>query len=85
MEKVYNIAKICPFDKPDCDDSKDGLTLDPEISSVMSKSENFDELKWTWEQWHEKSGKSMRDGYKKYVDLNNKAAKADGNYSLLDH
>lgn len=78
MEDVYNTAKICPFNKQDCDVSKDGLTLEPEITEVMSTSENFNELKWTWEQWHDKSGKSMRDGYKKYVELTNKAAKADG-------
>lgn len=61
------------------------MTLEPEITEVMSTSENFNELKWTWEQWHEKSGKSMRDRYKKYVELNNKAAKADGNNNLSSH
>jgi peptidyl-dipeptidase A len=78
MENTYNTAKICPFDKQNCNLATEGLTLDPEISEVMSKSEKFDELKWAWEQWHEKSGKSMRDGYKKYIELNNKAAKENG-------
>lgn len=82
MENVYNVAKICPFDKKECNTATEGLTLDPDISTRMSKSDNFDELQWVWEQWHEKSGKGMRNGYKKYVDLHNKAAKEDGNFFL---
>ena len=44
----------------------------------MTKSENYDELKWAWEQWRENSGKKMRSEYKNYVDLVNKAAKLNG-------
>jgi peptidyl-dipeptidase A len=62
---------------------KEGLTLDPEISTIMTSSTNYDELKWAWEQWREKSGKKMRGGYKKYVDLVNKAATLNGNYKLI--
>lgn len=79
MEEKYNTAKICPFNEQICDSPK--LTLDPEISLIMATSDKFDELKWAWEQWHEKSGKSMRDGYKKYVELKNEAAKRNGKYN----
>lgn len=75
---MYNTAKICPFEKQNCDKEKEGLTLDPEISSIMTKSENYSELKWAWEQWRENSGKKMRSEYKNYVDLVNKAAKLNG-------
>lgn len=45
----------------------------------MTKSENYDELKWAWEQWRDKSGKLMRSEYKKYVALVNEVAKLNGN------
>lgn len=78
MTTVYNNGRICPFAKPDCNLTTEGLTLDPEIELLMASSNNFDELKWTWEQWHEKSGKLMRDDYQIYVDFMNKAAVANG-------
>lgn len=83
MENIYNVAKICPFNKQDCNLSTEGLTLDPEISEIMSSSENYDELKWAWDQWRDKSGKLMRGEYKKYVELVNKAAVENGNWNLV--
>lgn len=77
MSSVYNEAKICPVTKKDCNLATEGLTLDPEIELLMASSEDFDEMKWTWEQWHEKSGKVMRTDYKSYVDLMNVAAEAN--------
>lgn len=49
----------------------------------MSDSENYDELEWAWHQWHDKSGKLMRDGYKTYVSLTNKAAVLNGIYGRI--
>lgn len=80
IESIYNFAKICPFTKQDCDLATEGLTLDPEISARMSESTDYDELEWVWHQWHDKSGKLMREGYKTYVELNNKAAVLNGTY-----
>lgn len=77
MSRYYNNARICPFKKPNCNLSTEGLTLDPDIENLLAESEDFDEMKWAWEQWHEKSGKLMRDDYKKYVALMNKAAVAN--------
>lgn len=86
IENKYNTAKICPFDKQDCNLGTEGLTLDPEISKIMSSSENYDELKWAWEQWRDKSGKLMRPEYQKYVELVNKAAKLNGkNFGLSEY
>lgn len=80
MTTVYNNGRICPSAKRDCNLATEGLTLDPEIELLMASSENFDELQWTWEQWHEKSGKLMRDDYKIYVDFMNAAAVANGEH-----
>lgn len=78
MTTVYNNGRICPSAKRDCNLATEGLTLDPDIELLMASSDDFDELKWTWEEWHEKSGKLMRDDYKTYVDFMNKAAVANG-------
>jgi len=77
MENVYNLARICPYTMQNCNisDRAVSLSLDPEISEIMSKSNNYNELKWVWEEWHDKSGKLMRDRYRTYVELNNKAAR----------
>ena len=44
----------------------------------MATSENFDELAYIWKEWRDASGKNMRDDYKVYVDLSNKAAQMNG-------
>ena len=82
MEKIYNTAKICPFKKQNCNLDTEGLTLDPEILKIMTESQDYDEMKWAWEQWRNNSGKLMRSEYKKYVDLLNKAATLNGNLNV---
>lgn len=44
----------------------------------MASSNDFEQLKYTWTQWHNKSGALMRDDYKKYVAIVNEAAKKNG-------
>lgn len=74
MEKIYNTAVFCRYNKPNCSESE-MITLDPEIMEIMASSNNYDELKYTWEQWHNKSGALMRTDYKKYIEISNEAAK----------
>lgn len=74
IENTYNTAKICPFNKQVCNLATEGLTLDPELSDLFATSENYDELKWAWEQWRNNSGRLMRTEYAKYVTLVNHAA-----------
>jgi peptidyl-dipeptidase A len=83
IETIYNTAKICPFDKKDCNKTTEGLTLDPEITAIMTSSKSYDELEWAWKEWRDNSGKLMRTEYKKYVDLVNKAATLNGNYRAI--
>lgn len=78
METTYNTAKICPYTKKDCDLTKEGWTLDPEMDEKMGASEDYDELLYVWEEWRKASGQKMRKDYKTYVDLVNQAAKLDG-------
>lgn len=74
MEKIYNTAVFCPYNQTNCKESE-MITLDPEITEIMATSDNYDELKYTWEQWHNRSGALMRNDYKKYVEISNEAAK----------
>lgn len=83
MSTIYNNAKICPFEKQNCNLQTEGLTLDPEIELLLASSDSFDEMKWIWEQWHEKSGKLMRNDYKEYVALMNKAATLNGKSNAI--
>lgn len=64
MAKIYNSAKICPFKNQNCDLEKEGLTLDPDIESIMASSSDYDELEWAWSEWHKNSGAQMRGDYK---------------------
>lgn len=77
MSAIYSSAKICPYKKQNCTDDE-LLTLDPEIEDRLAKSEDYDELAYVWKSWRDNSGKLMRSDYKKYVDLSNKAAIANG-------
>lgn len=80
IENIYNIAKVCPFEKQDCNlTSSEALSLEPELQEIMATSYDYDKLEYAWTQWREKSGKLMRPGYKKYIELNNKAAGLNGN------
>lgn len=73
MEKIYNTAVFCRYNQTNCKDSE-MITLDPEITEIMATSTDYDELKYTWEQWHNKSGALMRNDYKQYVEISNEAA-----------
>lgn len=79
MSTVYNSAKVCPFDKPNCNIQTDkAYTLDPEIYDRFTHSRNYDELKYLWKTWRDNSGQKMRQDYRQYVALMNKAATANG-------
>ncbi|GFG29388.1 hypothetical protein Cfor_04455 [Coptotermes formosanus] len=78
MTTIYSSAKICPFDKQQCDLATEGLALDPGMEEVISTSRNYEELTYVWEAWRNVSGAKMRDDYKKYVELSNLAAQKNG-------
>jgi len=78
MEEVYSAAKICPFNKQNCNLATEGIPLDPDVTEIMMTSSNYDELKYVWTAWHDKFGDNVRSDYKRYVELSNKAAQANG-------
>lgn len=78
MTRTYNTAKICPYSNQNCNITSDGLALEPNITTIMAQSKDYDELAYTWKAWHDSTGKLMRDNYKRYVPLMNQAGKENG-------
>ncbi|KAF5284087.1 hypothetical protein FQA39_LY17136 [Lamprigera yunnana] len=78
MTNIYSTGKICPYDKQNCDINSEGLTLEPDIESILAKSTDYDELTYVWKEWRDATGRKMKDTYKEYVELSNKAAVANG-------
>lgn len=53
------------------------------IESILTSSEDYDELLYVWEGWRNATGAKMRDLYKIYVELSNEAAVANSKYTYL--
>ncbi|XP_037079985.1 angiotensin-converting enzyme-like isoform X2 [Pollicipes pollicipes] len=69
MEKTYSVARICDQKRENCD-----LSLEPDLSEIMSKSRDPEELAHVWLNWRENTGRRMREHYKAFVKLINEAA-----------
>ncbi|XP_066442305.1 angiotensin-converting enzyme isoform X2 [Eleutherodactylus coqui] len=67
METIYSKAQVCKGDK--C------MPLDPDLTEIMAKSRDYDELLFAWKGWRDSSGKQMRTNYIEYVNLANEAAR----------
>ncbi|XP_046389706.1 angiotensin-converting enzyme-like [Ischnura elegans] len=78
MTGVYSTAKVCPFKKPSCDITKDGLPLDPDLEKIMASSRDYNELLHVWKGWRDATGAKMKNDYQSYVELSNQAAKLNG-------
>ncbi|XP_044735585.1 angiotensin-converting enzyme-like [Chrysoperla carnea] len=85
MEEIYAKAKICDFKNPE----KCNLSLEPEITHILSTSNNAEELKHAWVEWRKNSGDKSKALFKEYVNLVNEAARlnnfADNGAFWLDN
>lgn len=45
-----------------------------ELTEILSKSEDPEELKYYWTQWYDMAGTPVRSLFDKYVELNKEAA-----------
>lgn len=70
MLTVYNTASICAQNEP----FRCGLRLQPDITNIMAKSRNWDELQHVWTEWRRNTGQNMKDTYEQLVALSNHAA-----------
>lgn len=48
----------------------------------MAESRDYDELLFAWKGWRDSAGKVLRQDYKRYVELANKAATLNGMSSV---
>ena len=58
------------------------LFVFPDLTRIMSKSRDFDELLFTWKAWHDASGQPIREKFNRYVELSNEAASLNGKFTL---
>lgn len=71
METKYSVAEVCREDGT-C------LPLDPDLQKIMAESRDYNELLFAWKGWRDSAGKVLRQDYKRYVELANKAAQLNG-------
>lgn len=71
METKYSVAEVC---RP----NKTCHPLDPDLQQIMAESRDYDELLFAWKGWRDAAGKVLRQDYKRYVELANKAATLNG-------
>ncbi|XP_012539673.1 angiotensin-converting enzyme [Monomorium pharaonis] len=71
MLAIYNAATICAYNDP----FRCGLRLYPDISQIMARSRDWDELQYVWTEWRRRSGRPIRDLYIQLVTLTNDAAR----------
>ena len=85
MTTTYGSAKICPFDKQDCDLETDGLTLEPSIEDILASPDkhSWEELSYVWEKWRDATGRKMRSPFLDYIDIYNEAAEANSKEESL--
>ncbi|XP_068611055.1 angiotensin-converting enzyme [Brachionichthys hirsutus] len=71
MESNYSVAEVC---------RENGTChpLDPDLQKIMAQSRDYDELLFAWKGWRDSAGKVLRQDYKRYVELANKAATLNG-------
>uniref|UniRef100_A0A672ZLE5 Angiotensin-converting enzyme n=1 Tax=Sphaeramia orbicularis TaxID=375764 RepID=A0A672ZLE5_9TELE len=71
METKYSVAEVC---------RENGTChpLDPDLQKIMAESRDYDELLFAWKGWRDSAGKILRQDYKRYVELANKAATLNG-------
>jgi peptidyl-dipeptidase A len=84
MKDNYNQVRICPYQgTTDIDHYGNNVTtfhaycdlrLEPDLTRIMEKSRNSEELKHVWSEWRDKVGPPSRNTFMRYIDLANQAA-----------
>ncbi|KAL0984278.1 hypothetical protein UPYG_G00139350 [Umbra pygmaea] len=71
MSTIYSTAKVCP--KPD-----ECWSLEPNLTDILATSRSYKKLLYAWDGWHNASGVPLKEQYPRFVELSNRAYKADG-------
>ncbi|XP_026489175.2 angiotensin-converting enzyme-like isoform X1 [Vanessa tameamea] len=80
MQSTYAKATICDYKDP----SKCNLYVEPEITNIFAQSEDPEELKHTWLEWHKAAGAASKNNFTEYVNMYNEAAKLNGFDSVAE-
>lgn len=59
------------------------LCIVTDISQIMAKSRDWNELQYVWTEWRRRSGAPIRDLYQQLVTLNNEAARLNSMFSII--
>ena len=70
MKKIQSTAKV-----PSFEDKTKLVSYRPTITDAFAKSRNADELFHYWKEYRNATGAQIRDLYKEYIELTNKAAR----------
>ncbi|KAL0832496.1 hypothetical protein ABMA28_000715 [Loxostege sticticalis] len=74
MQATYAKATICDYkDRTKCD-----LHVEPDVTDIFAKSEDPEELKHAWLEWHKAAGAASKGNFTEYVLMENEAAKLNG-------
>uniref|UniRef100_A0A669CQ29 Angiotensin-converting enzyme n=1 Tax=Oreochromis niloticus TaxID=8128 RepID=A0A669CQ29_ORENI len=71
MDNIYSTSKVHP--QPNI-----SWSLEPELTEIMASSRSYKTLLYAWEGWHNASGVPLKNYYPSFVELSNKASRADG-------
>ncbi|XP_050664350.1 angiotensin-converting enzyme-like isoform X1 [Leptidea sinapis] len=74
MKSTYAKATICDYKNI----SKCDLTVEPGVTDIFAKSQDPDELKQAWLEWHKSAGAASKSYFTEYVQMYNEAAKLNG-------
>ncbi|KAF5271950.1 hypothetical protein FQA39_LY07967 [Lamprigera yunnana] len=77
MLQIYSTAKICPYDKKNCNVYTEGISLNPDIENAMATSTDYKRLLYTWSSWRSATGEKIKKLYENYVKLSNQGAIAN--------
>ncbi|KAI0233168.1 Angiotensin-converting enzyme [Lamellibrachia satsuma] len=75
LTKMYSTAKVC--DRPN-HPRNECFPLDPDLTEIMAKSRNWNELLWAWKGWRDASSRQMSGMYTHFIEFQNEAAQTNG-------
>ena len=75
MEQNYAEMRVIKYSNNSMEDELEYLSLYPDISKIMEKSRDPEELKYYWMEWYTELGRQNKKKYFDYVELRNEAAK----------
>ncbi|XP_060523449.1 angiotensin-converting enzyme [Cylas formicarius] len=81
MLAIYNTASICEYK----DHFQCGLKLKPDLTKIMAKSRNWDELQHVWSEWRRSTGMKIKETYEQMVHVSDTAAKLNNFTSTADY